>query len=50
MPENSEIESLVIESVRQLAEDFELDASKLPMPKAASTGETARSTAWHWSI
>lgn len=26
MPENSEIESLVIESVRQLAEDFELDA------------------------
>ena len=28
MPENSEIETLVIESVRQLAEDFELDALK----------------------
>jgi acyl carrier protein len=39
MPERPAIEALILESVRLLAEDFELDALRNPSPESALYGE-----------
>jgi len=41
MPERSDIEALVLESVRRLAEDFEVDALRSPEPDSPLYGPDA---------